>query len=70
MSIADLVASCGGSCSRQSCEPLEGDLSLLTCKNVALNAACSDANGNLGCSQLRVTLARSFVRYVLAPQNE
>lgn len=61
--IADLVASCGGSCSRQACQPLQGDLDSMTCKNVVLNPTCSDANGNLGCPQIRINLARSYVRY-------
>lgn len=64
----DLVASCGDSCSRQSCEPLAGDLDLLICKNVAKNPTCVDSSGNYGCSQLRVILSKSFVR-VSTPPN-
>ncbi|KAG0610139.1 hypothetical protein M758_7G041500 [Ceratodon purpureus] len=67
MGTADLVASCGGSCSRQSCQPLQGDLDTMTCKNVLLNPVCNDANGNLGCTQIRVNLGRSYVRLPTTP---
>ena len=64
MGTAELVASCGGACSRQSCEPLEGDISNMVCKAVAANPYnCSSASGSLGCTQIPVNLARSYVRY-------
>ena len=60
--LAALVASCEGHCSRQACVPLQGDEAGYTCKDVALNPNCYSVNGAQGCSQLRVSLTKSFVR--------
>jgi hypothetical protein len=60
--LAALVASCEGNCSRQACVPLQGDEAGYACKDVALNPNCYSVNGAQGCSQLRVSLTKSFVR--------
>jgi len=64
----DLVASCSSSCSRKACDPLEEDLASQTCKSVALNPTCYGPNGTLGCSELPVSLSRSYVR-LSSPSN-
>jgi len=62
MNSCALVASCEGNCSRQACVPLQGDEAGYACKDVALNPNCYSVNGAQGCSQLRVSLTKSFVR--------
>lgn len=58
----ELVASCKGNCSRQSCLPVQDDEEGYKCVSVANNTNCYNEDGNLGCQIIRVSFAKSFIR--------
>lgn len=60
---SELLASCQGNCSRQACLPVQGDDEGYECKRVTNNSHCYSVDGNLGCRNIRVSMAKSFVRY-------
>lgn len=62
MRSCELLASCQGNCSRQACLPVQGDDEGYECKRVTNNSHCYSVDGNLGCRNIRVSMAKSFVR--------